>query len=295
MFLSMTGFGNKSHEFSWGTVSFEITSVNHKYQEFSARLPRELSSLENRIITLMRSLIGRGKVKLTADISWNPGARVPILDEEGLMNIYNQVRKITKRNNLEFSNDITPFLMIPGVFDSNSNLAEEAAHETPDIWDDMTRGAIDALMEMKRSEGEKLRVKIDEDLVILENLTGKIKLRWGVASSEAIESLRTRMENVMEHFKLEIDEPRIAQEVAFMSDKWDISEELTRLEAHTGKFRQLMNAKDSSGKKLDFLVQEMNREINTIGSKAADSEIRWAVVEAKTCIERIREQLQNIE
>ena len=295
MFLSMTGFGNKSHEFSWGTVSFEITSVNHKYQEFSTRLPRELSSLENRIITLMRSLIGRGKVKLTADISWNPGARVPVLDEEGLMNIYNQVRKITKRNNLESSNDITQFLMIPGVFDSNSNLAEEAAHENPDIWDDMTKGAIDALMEMKRSEGEKLRVKIDEDLVILENLTGKIKLRWDTASSEAIESLRTRMENVMEHYKLEIDESRIAQEVAFMSDKWDISEELTRLEAHTGKFRQLMNAKDSSGKKLDFLVQEMNREINTIGSKAADSEIRWAVVEAKTCIERIREQLQNIE
>lgn len=295
MFLSMTGFGNKSQEFSWGTVSFEITSVNHKYQEFSTRLPRELSSLENRIITLMRSLIGRGKVKLTADISWNPGARVPVLDEEGLMNIYNQVRKITKRNNLEFTGDISGFLMIPGVFDSNSNLAEEAAHENPDIWDDMTRGAIDALMEMKRSEGEKLRAKIDEDLVILEDLTGKIKLRWDIASSEAIESLRTRMENVMEHYKLEIDESRIAQEVAFMSDKWDISEELTRLDAHTGKFRQLMNAKDSSGKKLDFLVQEMNREINTIGSKAADSEIRWAVVEAKTCIERIREQLQNIE
>lgn len=295
MFLSMTGFGNKSHEFLWGTVSFEITSVNHKYQEFSARLPRELSSLENRIITLMRSLIGRGKVKLTADISWNPGARVPVLDEEGLMNIYNQVRKITKRNNLESSNDITPFLMIPGVFDSNSNLAEEAAHENPDIWDDMTRGAIDALMEMKRSEGEKLRVKIDEDLCILEDLTGKIKSRWDTASSEAIESLRTRMENVMEHYKLEIDESRIAQEVAFMSDKWDISEELTRLEAHIGKFRQLMNSESSSGKKLDFLVQEMNREINTIGSKAADSEIRWAVVEAKTCIERIREQLQNIE
>ncbi len=295
MFLSMTGFGSKSYEFSWGTVSFEVTSVNHKYQEFSARLPRELSSLENRIITLMRSLIGRGKVKLTAEISWNPGARIPVLDEEGLMNIYNQVRKITKRNNLESANDITSFLMIPGVFDSNNNIAEQAAHETPDIWDDMTRGAIDSLMEMKRSEGEKLHAKVEGDLCILEKLTGTIKARWDIASSEAIESLRTRIESVMEHFKLEVDEPRIAQEVALMSDKWDISEELARLEAHTGKFRQLMNAKDSSGKKLDFLVQEMNREVNTIGSKAADSEIRWAVVEAKTCIERIREQLQNIE
>ena len=187
------------------------------------------------------------------------------------------------------------FLMIPGVFDSNNNVAEQTAHENPDIWDDMTRGAIDALMEMKRSEGEKLHAKIEADLCILENLTGTIKSRWDIASSDAIEALRTRIENVMEHYKLEIDEPRIAQEVALISDKWDISEELARLEAHTGKFRQIMNAKDSSGKKLDFLVQEMNREVNTIGSKAADSEIRWAVVEAKTCIERIREQLQNIE
>ena len=159
----------------------------------------------------------------------------------------------------------------------------------------MVKGAVDALMEMKRSEGEKLHAKIEADLLILENLTGTIKSRWDIASSQAIEALRTRIENVMEHYKLEVDEPRIAQEVALISDKWDIAEELARLEAHTGKFRQIMNAKDSSGKKLDFLVQEMNREVNTIGSKAADSEIRWAVVEAKTCIERIREQLQNIE
>ena len=295
MFLSMTGFGSKSHEFTWGIVSFEITSVNHKYQDFSVRLPRELSSLETRIIALMRSLIGRGKVKLTAEIAWNSGARIPVLDEEGLMNIYNQVRKITKRNNLETTNDITSFLMIPGVFDSNNNVAEQAAHEMPDIWDDMTKAVIEALMEMKKSEGAKLKVKIESDLGILEDLTKQIKLRWDIASSQAIEALRTRIENVMEHYKLEVDEPRIAQEVALISDKWDIAEELARLEAHTGKFRQVMNANDSSGKKLDFLVQEMNREINTIGSKAADSEIRWAVVEAKTCIERIREQLQNIE
>ena len=101
MFLSMTGFGSKTQEFSWGTVSFEVSSVNHKYQDFTARLPRELLSLENRMIMLMRSLIGRGKVKLTAEIAWNPGARIPALDDEGLMNLFNQVRRIAKRNNLE--------------------------------------------------------------------------------------------------------------------------------------------------------------------------------------------------
>ena len=99
----------------------------------------------------------------------------------------------------------------------------------------------------------------------------------------------------MEHYNLEIDEARIAQEVALMSDKWDVSEEVVRLEAHTEKFRQIMEAQEPSGKRLDFLIQEMNREANTMGSKIADTQFRWGVVEAKTCIERMREQIQNIE
>ena len=99
----------------------------------------------------------------------------------------------------------------------------------------------------------------------------------------------------MEHYNLEVDEARIAQEVALMSDKWDVSEELARLEVHTEKFRQTMDIQEPCGKKLDFLIQEMNREINTMGSKVNDADFRWGVVEAKTCIERIREQIQNIE
>ena len=130
MFLSMTGFGSSSQEFSWGTVIVEITSVNHKYQDFSARLPRELSSLENRIINLLRSSITRGKVKLSAEIAWNPGARIPALDEEGLMNLLNQVRRIAKRSHMEAPKDITNLLLIPGVYDENNNLAEQAAHAT---------------------------------------------------------------------------------------------------------------------------------------------------------------------
>ncbi len=295
MFLSMTGFGSSKHEFSWGTVSFEITSVNHKYQDFSARLPRELSSLENRIITLLRTSIGRGKVKLTAEITWDPGARIPTLDSEGLMNLFNQVRRIAKRNNLDTPNDITNFLLIPGVLDINDNIAEQVAHDSPEIWDDMTAQAVRSLMEMKRSEGEKLRLKVSGDIDALEKILSSVKDRWKVASDDALESLRSRYVSVMEHYDLEIDEARISEEVALMADKWDISEELARMDVHTEKFRQVMNAPESSGKKLDFLVQEMNREVNTMGSKVADAEVRWLVVEAKTCIERIREQLQNIE
>lgn len=295
MFLSMTGFGNYSHEFSWGTVLLEATSVNHKYQEFSARLPRELSSLENRIISILRNSINRGKIRVTAEIDWNPGARIPLLDEEGLMTLFNQVRRISKKNNIEPPSDLTGFLAIPELFDANTNAAEQAAHEQPEIWDKIISGAVKSLMEMKKSEGEKLHSKVEEDINALVKILDALKKRWEVANSEALESLRTRIQNVMEHYNLEIDENRIAQEVALMADKWDVSEEITRLDAHIEKFKQVMNAENSQGKKLDFLIQEMNREVNTMGSKVADATFRWGVVEAKTCIERIREQLQNIE
>ncbi|MBR6901011.1 MAG: hypothetical protein IKN30_02990, partial [Synergistaceae bacterium] len=100
MFLSMTGFGSKSHEFSWGTVVFELSSINHKFQDFLVKLPPELSSLENRMLNIMRSSIGRGRVRLSVSITWNAGAEVPQLDEEGLVNLFNQIKKFTKKNNL---------------------------------------------------------------------------------------------------------------------------------------------------------------------------------------------------
>lgn len=294
MFISMTGFGSKSYSFTWGTVKFEISSVNHKYQDFTVRLPRELMSLENRILSILRNNIPRGKVKLSAEITWNPGAKIPALDNDSLRVFINQVRTIAKRNSLDTAKDITSFLMIPGVLDVSANVAEEEARQNPEIWDRLTLEAIDALQEMRKTEGGKLHEKVSADLSKLEGIIETLKERWKIASGEAIEGLRTRIENVMEHYNLEIDEARIAQEVALMSDRWDVSEETARLEAHTGKFRKVME-EDSCGKKLDFLIQEMNREINTMGSKVNDSDFRWGVVEAKTCIERMREQIQNIE
>ncbi|MBR0278658.1 MAG: YicC family protein [Synergistaceae bacterium] len=294
MFISMTGYGSKSYSFTWGTVKFEVNSVNHKYQDFTVRLPRELMSLENRVLNILRTNIARGKVKLSAEITWNPGAKVPVIDNDSIRVLIGQVRTLAKRNGLEAPDDITSFLMLPGVLDANDNAAEEAALENPGIWDKLTLEAIDALNDMKKTEGGKLHEKVAADLSILEGIVETLKERWKIARDDAIEGLRIRIENVMEHYDLEFDEARIAQEVALLSDRWDVSEEVARLEAHTGRFRQIMD-EDSCGKKLDFLIQEMNREINTMGSKVNDSEFRWGIVEAKSCIERMREQIQNIE
>lgn len=295
MFLSMTGFGSKSYDFSWGTVVFELSSINHKFQDFLVKLPPELSALENRMLNIMRSSIGRGRVKLSASITWTPGAEVPQLDEEGLINLFNQIRKFTKKNNLDCPNDITNLLLIPGLFSENNNLAAQEVVKNPEIWDRLAREAIDALMEMKKSEGEKLKLKIEEDLKLLEDFLEKMKERWKIARGAALDTVKTRIESVLEHYNLELDEARIAEEVSLAADRWDISEEITRMEAHTEKFWQVMDAQEASGKKLDFLIQEMNREVNTMGSKVADADFRWLVVEAKTCIERIREQIQNVE
>lgn len=295
MFLSMTGFGSRSHEFSWGTVVFELSSINHKFQDFLVKLPPELSSLENRMLNIMRSSIGRGRVRLSVSITWNAGAEVPQLDEDGLVNLFNQIKKFTKKNNLECPKDITSLLLIPGLFSENNNLAAQEVIKNPEIWDKITREAIDALMEMKKYEGYKLKAKIQEDLGLLMDFLMKMEERWQIAREAALDSIKARIEAVLEHYNLELDEARIAEEVSLAADRWDISEEITRMRAHTEKFRQVMENEETSGKKLDFLIQEMNREVNTMGSKVADADFRWLVVEAKTCIERMREQIQNVE
>ena len=211
------------------------------------------------------------------------------------MNFYHQLRKIAKSNGLETSNDIMDFVNIRGILGNGDNPAEDAARENPEIWDAIINEAINSLQDMKKCEGKVLEAKINADLSSLDKISRILKERWEIANKDALETLRSKITRIMEYYKLEIDEPRIAQEIALLSDKWDVSEELTRLDAHIAKFRQIMKESESSGKKLDFLIQEMNREVNTMGSKVADAGFRWQVVEAKTCIEKIREQIQNVE
>ena len=293
MFLSMTGFGRALRDFPWGVVTFELTSVNHRYQDFSARLPRELASLESRMTASLRAAVRRGKVRLSAEIAWNPGARTPIWDEKALLSCFERIEALSRSMGLTPPSDLTAFLALPGICDS-PRAAEEADLDAP-VWDELLGEAVASLMEMKRSEGAKLLAVVEEDLRAFEGITALLAERWKAASAEAVEALRARIEKVTEHFGLELDESRIAQEVSLLSDRWDVSEELARLAAHIAKFRQIAGGNESEGRKLDFLIQEMNREVNTMGSKVGDAAFRWGVVEAKSCLERVREQIQNVE
>jgi uncharacterized protein (TIGR00255 family) len=199
---------------------------------------------------------------------------------------------ISARLGVPAARDLTPFLSLPGVCGS-PNVSGEG--EDTAVWDALLEAALDALTEMNKSEGAKLAEAVESDLKEFAWLTDALSERWNAASSDALEALRARIEKVMERFGLDIDLNRVAQEISLLADKWDVSEELTRLSAHIVKFREIASGKESEGRKLDFLIQEMNREVNTMGSKVGDAEFRWTVVEAKSCLERIREQIQNVE
>jgi len=292
MFLSMTGFGRASRVFQWGTVTFEAVSVNHRYQEISVRLPKEISSFESVLVTSLRSLLRRGKIRLTADIDWAADFRTAPIDADALRSYHDQLQKIALDLNAP-PPDLTALLSLPGVCDCPRLRGERGDAE--DIWKNLAYDTVGALMEMKRSEGEKLWNSVEEDLKELERLNALLTERWTLVNEEALFALRSRIEKIMERFSLELDQNRIAQEVSILADKWDVSEELARLTGHITKFKEIASSLESEGRKLDFLIQEMNREVNTMGSKTGDTEFRWMVVEAKSCLERIREQIQNVE
>lgn len=270
--------------------------MNHRYQEISVKLPREISFFESLFVSLLRDWLKRGKVRLNAEITWAAEYRTARLDEDAISSYCAQLKEISGRVGAPTDFGLAALLALPGVCDSpRPSVGGEASAEEWKEWKALLKETVDALLEMKKSEGEKLRVVAEMDLTAFEGLIRSLSARWKTASSEAFESLRARVEKVMERFNLEIDQNRAAQEVSLLADRWDVSEELTRLSSHITKFREIASGPNSEGRKLDFLIQEMNREVNTMGSKVGDAEFRWTVVEAKSCLERIREQIQNVE
>lgn len=296
MFLSMTGFGRADHAFPWGTVTFEIASVNHRYQEISVRLPREISSLESRIVSSLRSALKRGKIRLNAEINWASEYKIVKVDTEVLSSYYRQLQELSGQPDAPSVSDLAAFLTLPGVCDSpRISCGYEGDPDSEKSWDILLQETVRAMTEMKKSEGARLQTAVDLDLQEFERLVASLSARWSTASAAALDGLKSRIEKIMERFDPEIDQNRIAQEISLLADRWDVSEELARLASHIVKFREITNVAESEGRKLDFLIQEMNREVNTMGSKVGDAEFRWMVVDAKSCLERIREQIQNVE
>lgn len=295
MLKSMTGFSRTEERTGLGTFALEISSVNHRNQEISVRLPREISHLEPMIQQKLRSSSRRGKIQARVDISWDSAVRASRIESEVLKGYAQEMQDIRDQLGLKGEVDLELLLTLPGAVSSQETDSNELEGVLRDAVGTILDRGIEEWDSMRAKEGKHLQEAILGSMIQFRDVTGVIEGKWSTARDKALGSLRERVSQVLGANGPAVDESRIAQEIVLLSDKWDITEEIARSSSHVDKFLGLVHNDEVSGKTLDFLLQEMNREINTIASKVQDPEVRWAAVEAKGLLESIREQVQNVE
>ena len=291
MIKSMTGYGKGNISENLRNYQVEIKSVNHRYLDISVKMPRALSYLEEDVKKVISSKVKRGKIDvfITFENSSTEGKEIKINNEIAKMYI-NQLKQLAEEENILANIEVTEISKYPDVLSvQNTQDDEQIKKELIEA----TTIATDKLVQMRQVEGSKMA----EDLLKrIEKTNQKIE-KISELSTGLIEEYVVKLENRIKEIlkNQEIDESRLAQEVVIYADKCSIEEEVTRLKSHISQFKELINSDDAVGKKLDFIIQEMNRETNTIGSKANNLEITNGVIDIKTEIENIREQVQNIE
>jgi len=296
LFRSMTGFGRSEVDYDWGTVVVEVSSVNHRYSEISVRLPKELARLEPQIISIVKANSSRGKITVRLDVRWSAQYSVPTINKNVLEGYIRDLEEISETFSLGCDIRLEHLLTLPGVLEPPLQNKETIFEDVAKALTGQVESALVNWNEMREVEGSHLLGDVLKYVQELEKRLVNIARTWDFVKEKALADFRERIETILAQQGVEADESRIIQEIVILSDKWDISEELDRLDSHMKKLRELLYEKAFvSGKKIDFLLQEINREINTIGSKASDSDIRWEIVEAKASIESMREQIQNVE
>lgn len=288
---SMTGFGRGEYLSHDRKMTVEIKSVNHRYCDINIRMPRKISFLENNIRNYIKQNISRGKVDVYISYEDNSEGNECIKLNEDLIEQYlKYFNEISDKFNLENDIKVSNLTRYPEVI----KLEEQEADEEI-LWNMLRKSleiAVDKLISTRKTEGDLLKNDINSKLDSISKLVDNIKLRAPFVVEEYKQKLEARINELLNHV---IDEARLAVEVAVFADKCCVDEEIVRLESHVQHMRQTLNKDIPIGRKLDFLLQEMNRESNTILSKSNDIEISNNGLELKTEIEKIREQIQNIE
>jgi len=292
---SMTGFSRTLENTDLGSISLEVSSVNHRNQEINIRLPRELSRYEQNVQERIREVSRRGKIQVRIDICWDSCVKAASIESGVLKQYAEEIQRIRSEMGLKDEIALELLLNLPGVV-SSEQLSQD---NLEGILDDPVRSLINRGVcewdKMRSIEGEHLQSAIISSIEDLRKVLLSIKEKWVNARDNALQAHKDRVRQVLDNSGVAADENRVAQEIVLLGDKWDISEELARTTSHMDKFCGIVHNDEVSGKTLDFLVQEMNREMNTIASKVQDADIRWISVEAKSLLESIREQIQNVE
>jgi len=291
MVKSMTGYGKSNLSINSREYQVEIKAVNHKYIDINIKMPRVISYLEEDIRKLVTSKIKRGKIDISISFEnySKDGNDIRINTELAKMYIQN-LRQLAEEENISANIEVTEITRLPDVLTIKSNLDE---NQMKIELLQTVENAIGQLISMRQSEGERISRDI---LTKIEQIEAK-KQEIFMLSTGLIEEYVVKLEaRIKELLKTEdLDKSRLMQEVVIYADKCSVEEEITRLTSHIEQLRNLIKTNEPSGKKMDFIIQEMNRETNTIGSKANNLEITNRVVDIKTLLEDVREQIQNIE
>ncbi len=292
MVRSMTGFGRAKQQIDSLDITVEIKSVNHRYFEFSARLPRMYNFLEEKLKSFLAQSISRGKVEVSVLVEDNTENATVIEINREYADAYMQALKNLSKE-YKIKNDVKTSSLVGNseIFKVRRQIVEDEVIANAVLT--VAREALDNFIEMRTAEGERLLNDVKNRTAYILQRIEFIEKR----SPETVNLYKTRMEQKIKELLEDtaIDEQRILTEVAIFADKVAVDEETVRLRSHIKQFEDLMNDDQPVGRKLDFIVQEMNRETNTIGSKAQDIEIAHTVVDIKSEIEKIREQIQNME
>lgn len=288
MIRSMTAFSRGETEQPWGSLQLELRSVNNRYLDVSPRLPEELRPLEPVIRERASARVGRGKLDCTFRITYAPGRRDAFsLNLELAQQVVQAVEQVEPL--LEGAGGVTPMdvLRWPGVIQPSVPDIEPVRNAALTLLDEV----LDDLIRMRSREGEKIKDMVLGRCGEIESIVAAVRQRV----PELLEESRQRLQTRLEELKSQLDQDRLEQEMLFVAQKTDVSEELDRLDAHLGEVRRVLEADEPVGRRLDFLMQELNREANTLGSKSSAAETTRASVDLKVLIEQMREQIQNVE
>ena len=294
MVKSMTGFGRGEYNDGKRNILVEIKSVNHRYCDIQVRMPRRYSFAEDAIKNAIKAKVNRGKIDVSMSVEYIAESDIKVELNRPLVSQYIENMNVLK-DEYGVKGDITLDLIsgMPEVLKQVTDVEDEDEIRQNIIK--ATDIAADNLVKMREVEGEKLAKDLVERADLIKDMVGEISVKAEALPGIYRDKLKARIDDILDG-AAEISEERLAQEVAIFADKADITEEITRLRSHMDQMKSIIaESKGADGKKLDFLVQEMNREANTIGSKANDLGITEIMLRIKSEVEKIREQVQNIE
>lgn len=296
MINSMTGYGCAEGRVEGATYVVEIRAVNNRYFKASIRLPEQVSFLEEEIEGFLRRELSRGMVNYVLRLKDVSAERLFNIDEKALRGLLRRLRKIVagSAGAPGCAVDVGGLLSLPGMV-APALPDKKAAERIKRKVLALTRQAIKGLKQMRATEGEALAADLEKNCKAIEGRLRQIRSRSNAGPKLYAEKLKKRVDELLSSAKLKLNDETVAREVAVFADRSDISEEITRLDSHLQQFTRSINSNTQAGRKLDFISQEMLREANTIASKASDADIVHWVVDIKCRIDRIKEQVQNVE